>query len=111
MSEFETVFEIESSQYGELIAIQKRGDSYGIVSMQKSKDGGTNYMRWVFPQRRVDGKNVPAEKAIPLGMKFGSRQEAINFFKWGLAALEPPYAGEQATKPDKPVDDGGDIPF
>ena len=49
MSEFEQVFKIESSQYGELVSLQKRGDTYGIVSMQASKDGGTNYMRWVFP--------------------------------------------------------------
>jgi hypothetical protein len=104
MSEFEQVFKVESSQYGELIVMQKRGDVYGIVSMQESKDGGTNYMRWVFPQRRVDGKNIPAEKAIPLGLKLGNRTEAIAFFKWGLAAL-----GETVT----PKNDGQDeqIPF
>ena len=103
MSEFEIVFKVESSQYGELIALQKRGDGYGIVSMQASKDGGTNYMRWVFPQRRVDNKNVPAEKAIPLGLKLGSRQEALNFFKWGLAALGHPAAGTKS--------DDSEIPF
>jgi hypothetical protein len=104
LSEFEQTFKVESSQYGELIGMQKRGDVYGIVSMQESKEGGTNYMRWVFPQRRVDGKNIPAEKAIPLGLKLGNRTEAIEFFKWGLAAL-----GETVT----PKNDGQDeqIPF
>ena len=106
MAEFEQTFKIESSQYGELITLQKRGDAYSVVSMQASKDGGTNYLRWVFPQRRVDNKNVPAEKAIPLGLKLGSRQEAINFFLWGLSALGHPATG-------KPSEDGGDpdIPF
>jgi hypothetical protein len=102
MSEFEQTFKIESSKYGELITLQKRGDDYSVVSMQASKDGGTNYLRWVFPQRRVDNKNVPAEKAIPLGLKLGSRTEAIAFFKWGLAALSPPAAQKN---------DGEDIPF
>jgi hypothetical protein len=102
MSEFEQTFKVESSQYGELVSLQKRGDTYGLVSMQASKDGGTNYMRWVFPQRRIDGKNVPAEKAIPLGLKLGNRTEAIAFFKWGLEAL-----GEKVSQPNE----GSGIPF
>ena len=104
MSEFEQVFKVESSQYGDLIMLQKRGDSYGIVSATESKDGGTNYMRWVFPQRRVDGKNVPAEKAIPLGLKLGNRTEAIEFFRWGIEAM-----GEKVT-PIRHNDDK-DLPF
>ena len=102
MSEFEQVFKVESSQYGDLIMLQKRGDSYGIVSATESKDGGTNYMRWVFPQRRENGKNVPAEKAIPLGLKLGNRTEAIEFFRWGLEAM-----GEKVNQPN----DRSDIPF
>ena len=99
MSEFEQTFKIESSQYGDLIMLQKRGDAYGIVSATESKDGGTNYLRWAFPQRRIDGKNVPAEKAIPLGLKLGSRTEAIAFFRWGLEALSPPKPAP--GKPDQ----------
>jgi hypothetical protein len=107
LSQFEQIFKIESSQYGELVMLQKRGDAYSIVSATESKNGGTNYLRWAFPQRRVDGKNIPAEKAIPIGIKFGSRQELISFFKWGLAAISPSAAGAAG----KPPQDEEDIPF
>ena len=55
MSEFELSIKLESSKYNELIVLEKRGDDYGIALAQASQNGGTNYMKWVFPQRRVDG--------------------------------------------------------
>ena len=102
MSEFEQVFKVESSQYGDLVMLQKRGDVYGVYAGQESKEG-TNFMRWVFPQKRIDGKNVPADKAIPQGFRIGNRTEAVAFFKWGLAAM-----GETVTPKNEP---DSDIPF
>jgi len=96
MSQFEIPFKLENSQYNEVLMLEKRGDDYGIVLAQESKEG-TNYKRWVFPQRRVDNKNVPAEKAIPLRVPLGNRDQAVRILTAMLNVFAP-----------KPKDD---IPF
>ena len=60
--------------------MQKRGDAYSVVSMQASKDGGTNYLRWVFPQRRQLTRKQAAlyQQAVrELGDRLGSGTEGI----------------------------------
>ena len=102
MSEFELSIKLESSKYNELIVLEKRGDDYGIALAQASQNGGTNYMKWVFPQRRVDGKNVPNEKAIPFRIPLGNRTEALAIIEQVYVAL-----GGKVNEPN----DGKDIPF
>jgi hypothetical protein len=104
MSEFELSIKLESSKYNELIVLEKRGDDYGIALAQESQNGGTNYMKWVFPQRRVDGKNVPNEKAIPFRIPLGNRTEALAIIEKIREAL-----GGNTKPNNKPVED--DIPF
>jgi hypothetical protein len=104
MSEFEVTIKLESSKYNELVVLEKRGDDYGIALAQESQNGGTNYMKWVFPQRRVDGKNVPNEKAIPFRIPLGNRTEALAIIEKIREAL-----GGNTKPNNKPVDD--DIPF
>ena len=102
MSEFQVTVKLESSKYDELVVLEKRGDDYGIALAQESQNGGTNYMKWVFPQRRVDGKNVPNDKAIPFRIPIGNRGQAVSLLLQLLSALGHPVAG-------KPADD--DIGF
>ena len=94
MSEFEVTIKLESSKYNELVVLEKRGDDYGIALAQESQNNGTNYMKWVFPQKRVDGKNVPNEKAIPFRIPLGNRTEAVSLLLQLLAALGHPATGK-----------------
>jgi hypothetical protein len=110
MSEFEIPFKLENSQYNEVLMIEKYGDNYGIVLAQESKEGGTNYKRWVFPQRRVDGKNIPAEKAIPLRIPLGPHNQAVTLLSGMLAALSKNNNNMPPARETKPAEQD-DIPF
>ena len=102
MSEFEIPFKLEN-EYGDMVLLEKYGDRYSIVSAQEGKDGGV-YKRWCYPQRRVDGKNVPAEKGIPLKVTLGSRAMTVAFFQTMLAALNAPKsAGTKAPADDEDI--------
>ena len=102
MSEYEVTIKLESSKYNELVVLEKRGDDYGIALAQESQNGGTNYMKWVFPQRRVDGKNVPNEKAIPFRIPIGTRDQAVSLLLQLLAALGHPVAGKPSEDQEPP---------
>lgn len=98
MSEFELFFELEGSEYGDGVLLDKYGDRYSLVAAQKSqKANGTIYKRWAFPQ---DKDKKPREKAVPMGVKLGNRTQAIVMLRAMLAALD---------KPAGPAKD--DIPF
>lgn len=74
MSEFEISVPVPNSQYGDVVIINKYGDQYSIVSGGSSKKGGTNYMKWCFPQ---GADKQPREKAVPWGIRIGNKNEAI----------------------------------
>lgn len=106
MSEFEIPFKLDND-YGDMVLLEKYGDRYSVCSAQEGKDGGV-YKRWCYPQRRVEGKNVPAEKGIPMKVTLGNRNQAVTILQGMLAALMPPVNNPAPS--GKPVDDG-DIPF
>jgi hypothetical protein len=81
MSEFELTVEVPNSQYGDIIIINKYGDRYSLVAGGSSKKGGSNYMKWCFPQGQ-DKK--PREKAVPWGVPLGNKNDAIEVIK-GIA--------------------------
>jgi hypothetical protein len=67
-------------------------------------------MKWVFPQRRVDGKNVPNEKAIPFRIPLGNRTEALAIIEKIRAALGG-FPKQPDARPGSSDVDDGDIPF
>ena len=82
------IFFKTNEQYGEGLVLEKYNEQFGIYSAQESRDpNGTLYKKWAFPQRRQDGKNVPSDKAIPLGVKLGNQREAINILRYFLEQL------------------------
>lgn len=98
MSEFELFFELEGSDYGDGVLLDKYGDRYSLVAAQKSqKANGTIYKKWAFPQGK-DRK--PLEKARPVGVNLGNRTQLIGILRAILSAVD---------KPAGPVKD--DIPF
>ena len=105
MSEFEIPFRLEND-YGDMVLLEKYGDKYSVCSAQEGKDGGV-YKKWCYPQRRVDGKNVPADKGIPMKVTLGSRAQAVSILHGMLAALATPV--DNPDPDGKQVDD--DIPF
>lgn len=106
MPNFEVPFKIEGSEYNEVVLLEKYGDRYSIGLGQESRNGGTIYKKWCYPQRRVDGKNVPAEKGIPIRIPLGDRNAAPKMLRGMLAIFEKPQTSD--TRP--PADDD-DIPF
>lgn len=88
MSEFQINIPLAGSEYNEILMAQKRGDQYEIVLGQIGKDGNF-YMRWTYPQRRVDGKNVPSEKAIPHKIPLGNLVQAHSAVDALKRALPP----------------------
>ena len=84
MSEFELFLKIEGSQYGDGVLLDKYGDRYSLVSARESKNGGTVWKQWAFPQTK-DKK--PMDKAVPMGVRLGNREQAIQILKQALAAL------------------------
>ena len=85
---FQVFYKIESSQYGEGILLEKYGENFGIYAAQESKDpDGTVYKKWAFPQNK-DKK--PIDKSIPMGVKLGNQNEAIETLKYFLEQLNVP---------------------
>lgn len=101
--EFELFFRTELSKYGDGVMLNKYGDTYSIVAGQESQNGGTVYKRWAFPQGK-DKK--PLEKAVPMGVRLGSRTQAIGILRAMLAALDKPMNDPVPAKGKEQ-----DIPF
>ena len=81
---YEIFYKYPSSEYGEGILLQEYNGTISLVSAAESKNGGTVFMKWVFPQ----GKNrQPIEKAIPMKIDLGSPREAVNVLKHFLRQL------------------------
>ena len=63
---------IPGSKYGEIIIINEYKGQYSLVLGRETEE--KTYMQWVFPQ----GKDrQPAEKAIPLKIPLGNRDDAV----------------------------------
>ena len=109
MSEFEITIELPGSQYGEVIIIEDYNGNYGLCLAKKGDKGGTLWKKWCYPQ--VKDKK-PAEKAIPLKIPLGSRDDARQVSKqiaeaFGWIVTEP---GKGTQKPVI-IEDDSEIPF
>lgn len=113
MSEFELWFPTEGSKYGDGVVLNKYGDRYSILAARESKEGGTIFKEWCFPQ---DKDKQPRGKSIPLGVRLGNHGQTVQTLKLMLAALEKPQAPSNTaasvakTMGGKPADTD-DIPF
>ena len=97
----ETYVEV-NEQYHAGAALDEYQDIISVCSAQIGKDGKC-YKRWAFPQV-ADRK--PGEKALPVSIRLGDKDNAIKILKGFIAAL----SGEKKEEPVKDsVDD--DIPF
>ena len=97
MSDFEVFFKLESSDWNDGILLNKYGDQYSLLAAQEGKEGNA-WKRWVFPQNK---DREPLDKAIPMGVKLGRKDEAIEL-------IEKIYA--ELTGKD-PEPDSEDVPF
>lgn len=96
----ETYVEV-NEQYHAGAALDEYQDIISICSAQIGKDGKC-YKRWAFPQV-ADRK--PGEKALPVSIRLGDKDKAIEILKGFIAALS---GGKEEPVKDS-VDD--DIPF
>ena len=106
MSEFEIFFKNEGSQYNDGVLLQKYGDNYSLVSAQAGKDGRI-YIKWAH----ISGKDKkPMEKAVPMGIRIGDRNQTIQILKQALAALSDRSGDVPHNDPVPRAKDDG-IPF
>jgi len=96
----ETYVEV-NEQYHSGAALDEYQDTISICSAWIGKDGEC-CMRWAFPQIK-DRK--PSEKALPVSIRLGNKDQAIEILKGFIAAL----SGEK-KEPEKPSV-GDDVPF
>ena len=88
----------KDSQYGEGIQLEEYQGKLNLVAAQKGKDGVV-YSKWVYPQGIGKGAG-PIEKALPLKIKLGNKEEAVDILKKLLGLIAP-----------EDVDLGEDCPF
>lgn len=98
----ETYVEV-NEEYHSGAALDEYKDIISVCSAQISKKDGECYKRWAFPQV-ADRK--PGEKALPVSIRLGDKDNAIKILKGFIAAL----SGEKKEEPKKPSV-GDDVPF
>ena len=111
MSDFEIQIDLPGSQYNECILVELYKDQYSLMLAVKGKADSTVYKKWTYPQVRKDGKNYPAEKAIPLKLPLGNRDDAVKVIRALAAAFGIGAPVGQGTAPQVSDDDDDGIPF
>jgi hypothetical protein len=109
----------ENDKYKNGVRLEEYNGNYSIIVVQAGSE--KIWAKWCYPQRRVNGQNVPAEKSIPMGVSLGTRADAIFLLTEMLAAFDsagpekkqtsglPPIA---KTQPFQKLDvENDDIPF
>ncbi len=108
----EDQFIMTDEKYKSGVAVDEYGGKISIVNARQGKDGNV-YSEWAYPQQRIDGENVPGQKALPWKILLGGSQaEAISILKKLLIMVGDVQAEENYNS--VPVTDDKDsdsIPF
>ena len=92
---FEIFLQDKNSKYGDGILLEEYNESFSLYAAQKSNDGPI-YKRWC---KMKTGKDSYMDKDIPVQLRLGNQNEAIEKLKFFLEQL------------NAPADDEGDNPF
>jgi len=84
----------KNSQYGDGILLEEYNENFSLYAAQKSNDGPI-YKRW---GRVKIGKDKYTEKDVPIQIRLGNQNEAIEKLKFFLEQLNAPV-GEQEDIP------------
>ena len=80
---FEIFLEDPESKYNEGIMLEEYNGVFSLVSAQKSQKGPV-YKKWAFP---VGKDKQPIEKMFPMGIRMGSKIQAVKTLKYFLSKL------------------------
>ena len=83
----ESKFISTNEKYGDGIAVDIYKEEYSIVAARKN-DKGDIWPNWVFPQKYVDGKHIPGEKAFPMKLSLGLKEQAIQRLEQLIMVIE-----------------------
>ena len=86
------------SKWGEGVMLEDYNGTYRLLSAQNKE--GTVYKKWAFP---VGKDKKPIEKMFPMGVRMGSKMQAVKTLKYFLEQL--------STDENEPKAEDGDIPF
>lgn len=83
MAEWEIFVRNSESQYNDGVMVNEYGDTVSLVSAREGKNGQI-YKDWCFPQ---DKDRKPKERSIPMGVRLGTKKNAVAMLLQALAAL------------------------
>lgn len=93
-------------QYNDGLLVQERDGTYSIVAIRFAKNGsGEHYISWVFPQ---DKDRQPKDKPIPMQVRLGSRDDALQLLGKILDAIRSPAKAREESYATAHNDD---LPF
>ncbi len=96
-------------EYQEGVILNKYEGEISLIAGNAAQDGKI-WMKWAFPQKRVDGQNVPNEKARPQGVMIGyGKDQAIKTLNYFLDILEGREVKVEDPRMPEPPEDN--IPF
>jgi len=76
-----------NEMYGSGIAVEEYKGEYSLQNAKENPQGDI-WPEWCFPQRRLDGENVPSQKAVPWKLSLGNKQQAVQRVEQLLVILE-----------------------
>lgn len=75
-----------NEKYKSGLALDFYEGNYSIASVFWSK-AGAPALRWVYPQKTVDGKSVPGDKAVPMRIQIGDKVSAVKILEGLLKSV------------------------
>ena len=98
---FEIFLEDPESDWNEGIMLEEYNGVFSLVSAQRSKKAeGTVYKKWAYP---VGKDKKPIDKMFPMGVRMGSKMQAVKTLKYFLDQL--------TNDPETNTPEGENIPF
>jgi hypothetical protein len=83
---FEVFLKNKNSKYGDGVLLEEYGEEFSLYAAQESIDGPV-YKRWC---RMKIGKDKYTEKDVPVQLRLGNQNEAIEKLKYFLEQLNAP---------------------
>lgn len=107
------LFKLISEEYGEGVSIENYKGVVSLVACNQKDD--EVWKQWAFPQKRVNGENVPGNKALPIKIKIGTdKKTSIETLQFFIDKLNGATSIKEVKKPapiQQAPPETDDIPF
>ena len=76
-----------TTKYGDGVKLEEYNGQYSLVATRQGENE-VNYIQWVFLSKWKNGEPVPGKKKLPMCVRLGDREMAIEVLKTILVKLE-----------------------